>query len=367
MFVPFALPGEVILTKIWKNEQNCSHGDLLNIITSSPARIEARCRYFAECGGCQYQHLSYVEQLQWKRKHVSELLERLAGISTEINAPIASPEEWNYRSKITPHFKKPKNGKINEIGFLKKASRQSVLDIDHCHIAMNELNDILPHTREATRKRGNSYKKGATLLFRTNGEQVFENPRDIMSEKVGDLTFHFLAGDFFQNNPFILPQFVQYACDKALAGSNYLIDAYCGSGLFGLSLAKNFKEVSMVEVSDSGADWARYNAKSNAITNAKILTASAEHIFKDISYPSAETTVLIDPPRKGCTEEFLDQLFKFGPHRVVYISCNPATQARDLKFFDTAGYEVLDIQPVDLFPQTRHLECIVTLEHKSEV
>ncbi len=362
VFIPFALPGETILTKIWKNEQNCSHGDLIQIVTPSPARIEARCPYFSECGGCQYQHLSYEEQLQWKRRHVSELLERLAGVSAVVNQPIPSPQEWNYRSKITPHFKKPKNGKIGDIGFLKKTSRQAVLDIEHCHIAMNEINDVLPPVREATRNRAKSYKKGATLLFRTNGEQVFENPRDIMSEKVGELTFHFLAGDFFQNNPFILPQFVQYACDKALAGSKYLIDAYCGSGLFGLSLAKNFSEVSMVEVSESGADWARYNAKHNNITNAHILTASAEHIFEGISYPSEETTVLIDPPRKGCTEEFLVQLFQFAPHRVVYISCNPATQARDLKFFAEANYDVLDIQPVDLFPQTRHLECIVTLE-----
>ena len=117
----------------------------------------------------------------------------------------------------------------------------------------------------------------------------------------------------------------------------------------------------MVEVSETGADWARHNAESNGITNAKILAASAEKIFDDITYPAEETTILIDPPRKGCNEEFLSQLFTFSPTRVVYISCNPATQARDLKFFDEAGYQIIDVQPVDLFPQTRRLECIVTL------
>ena len=132
--------------------------------------------------------------------------------------------------------------------------------------------------------------------------------------------------------------------------------------MFGLSLAKDFEQVAMVEVSETGADWARYNAKANGIENVEVMTASAEHIFDDITFPSQDTTVLIDPPRKGCNAEFLTQLFDFGPTRVVYISCDPATQARDLQAFDTAGYRIIDVQPVDLFPQTRHLECIVTLE-----
>lgn len=361
VFVPFALPNERIRVKVWKNEANCSHGDLLEILEESPARRVPKCRHFGQCGGCQYQHLSYEDQLKWKKQHVAELLEHLSGVTHPINDAIPSPTEWNYRSKITPHFQKPRGGKIGDIGFLKKGSRQALVDIDHCPIAMESINLVLPHVRESTHKRANMYKKGATLLFRANEERVYENPRDVMTERVGDLEFSFLAGDFFQNNPYILSDFVEYACEQAMNGATYLIDAYCGSGLFGLSLAKHFKEVSMVEVSETGADWARYNAKANQIDNAKILTASAEHIFQDITYPSSETTVLIDPPRKGCNEEFLNQLFAFAPTRVVYISCNPATQARDLKFFDEAGYQIIDVQPVDLFPQTRHLECIVTL------
>jgi len=361
IFVPFALPDEKVKIRIWKNDKNCSYADLLHVITPSPNRIAPECQYFGECGGCQYQHLSYERQLEWKQAQVTELLEHLAGIIHPVNPPLPSPQQWNYRSKITPHFQKPKNGKIRDIGFLKKGTRQALVDIDHCKIAMEPINTVLPEIRTATHQRASSYKKGATLLLRANTEQIYDNPREIMSEKVGDLTFHFLAGDFFQNNPYILPDFVEYTSKQALTGSKYLIDAYCGSGLFGLSLAKHFHEVSMVEVSETGADWARYNAKANDIDNAKILTASAEQIFSDITYPSDETTVLIDPPRKGCNNEFLEQLFAFGPTRVVYISCNPATQARDLKYFSEADYKVTDVQPVDLFPQTRHLECIVTL------
>lgn len=361
IFIPFSLPGELVKVRIWRNDPNCSHADLLEVLEPSEHRVEPRCHYFGQCGGCQYQHLTYEQQLIWKKEQVGELLQRLAGVEHPVNPPLPSPVEWNYRSKITPHFQKPKNGVIGEIGFLRKGTRNALLDITQCDIALESINAALPQVRESARQRASSYKKGATLLLRANDEQVFLTSGEVISEKVGDLTFRFLAGDFFQNNPFILPAFLDYASEQAMHGSKYLVDAYCGSGLFGLSLAPNFKEVSMVEVSETGADWARHNAESNGIKNVNVLTASAEEIFKDISYPADETTILIDPPRKGCNEEFLKQLFQFSPARVVYISCNPATQARDLKMFHEQEYKIIDVQPVDLFPQTRHLECIVTL------
>jgi len=361
IFVPLALPQERVRIQIWRNDKNCSHANLMEIIEPSPHRVEPRCQYFGACGGCQYQHLSYEAQLDWKRKQVADLLDHIARVTHKVNAPIASPKAWNYRSKITPHIQKSKNGKVREIGFLRKGTRNALVDVDRCAIAMNQINEVLPHVRQSSQRRSGATKNGTSLLLRANEERVYDNPREIMSEQVGETTFSFLAGDFFQNNPFILPAFVDYASKQAMAGSDFLIDAYCGSGLFGLSLAKHFQEVSMVEVSETGADWARYNAKANSIENAKIHTASAEHIFSQMSYPAKETTVLIDPPRKGCNDGFLSQLFDFGPARVVYISCDPATQARDLKLFVEANYEIIDVQPVDLFPQTRHLECIVTL------
>ena len=361
IFVPFTLLGEKVRIQIQRNDKNCSHALVEQVLEPSPDRVEARCIHFGQCGGCQYQHVSYARQLHWKQQQVGELLNHLAGVNASVNAPLPSPQEWNYRSKITPHLQKAKNGKVKEIGFLKKGSSRDLLDIKQCPIAHTHINQALPRLLDGVRLRAKSYSNGETLLIRTNEERVYDNPREIMSEQVGDLTFHFLAGDFFQNNPYILNDFVDYARKQAAVGTRYLIDAYCGSGLFGLSLARDFEAVSMVEVSATGADWARYNAEFNKIDNAQILTASAEKIFDDISYPAAETTVLIDPPRKGCNPEFLQQLFDFAPTRVVYISCDPSTQARDLKAFHEAQYKIIDVQPVDLFPQTRHLECIVTL------
>lgn len=366
VFVPHTLPGEKVLARIFRNDKSHSQADLVKVLVPSPDRVEPLCPLFGRCGGCQYQHLSYEQQLLWKTRQVEELLEHMAGVHAEVSPAIASPKEWAYRSKITPHFKRPRDGKIGDIGFLLAGQRSHLVDVPHCPIAMDEINQAMPRLREQTRANAKSYKKDATLLMRATEGRVETNHRSPISESVmteqGEITFHFLAGDFFQNNPFILPAFTGYVAEKAAGDARYLVDAYCGSGLFSLCLAHKFEQVAGVEVSETAADWARRNAELNGIKNTTFLASSAEHIFADITFPSEQTTVVIDPPRKGCNDEFLSQLFQFSPNKVVYISCNPATQMRDLKEFITAGYQVSEVQPFDLFPQTRHLECVVILE-----
>jgi tRNA/tmRNA/rRNA uracil-C5-methylase (TrmA/RlmC/RlmD family) len=176
------------------------------------------------------------------------------------------------------------------------------------------------------------------------------------------LRLRFLARDFFQNNPFILPAFTGYVRDQAAAsGARFLVDAYCGSGLFALACAPAFERVVGVEVSGSSVRFARENAAANGLANATFQTGDAAAIFAGLTFPAAETVVVIDPPRKGCDESFLAQLFAYGPRTVVYVSCDPATQMRDLRQFLAAGYALTAVQPFDLFPQTRHLECVITL------
>ena len=367
VFVPHTLPGETVLARIFRNDKSHSQADLVKVIEASPDRIDPQCALFGKCGGCQYQHLSYEKQLAWKTRQVEELLEHMAGVHTEVSPAIASPKQWGYRSKITPHFKRPRDGKIGDIGFLLAGQRSHLVDVECCPIAMDEINEALPRIRKETRANAKAYKKDATLLLRATEGRVETNHRNPISETVstdnGEVKFNFLAGDFFQNNPFILPSFTGYVAEQASScGSKYLVDAYCGSGLFSLCLAHKFEKVAGVEVSETAADWARRNAELNGITNTTFLASSAEAIFDDITFPAEETTVVIDPPRKGCNQEFLDQLFQFGPNKVVYISCNPATQMRDLKEFITAGFKLTAVQPFDLFPQTRHLECVIVLE-----
>lgn len=363
VFVPFTLPGERVIARIYRNEKNCSHADLVRVLQASADRVEPLCPAFGYCGGCQYQHLRYEAQLAWKTSQVAELLRLQAGLEHEVNPAIASPLLYGYRSKITPHFQKPKDAKMGNIGFLRTGSRSEVCDIRQCPIAMEPINAMLPALRKQVQQAAAAYKRGATLLMRVSDGHVLTNPHAVCSEQVGELCFHFLAGDFFQNNPSILPAFTGYVAEQARAcGARYLVDAYCGSGLFALCLAGHFEQVMGVEVSESSADWARSNAAANGISHAHFLAASAEAIFEQVSYPPSETVVVIDPPRKGCDMLFLNQLFAFGPKRVVYVSCNPATHVRDLAAFAQAGYAIRAVQPFDLFPQTKHLECVTTLD-----
>ncbi len=366
VFVPYTLPGEKVRARVYRNDKNCSSADLVEVLEPSPHRVEPQCPVFGHCGGCQYQHLNYEAQLKWKTEQVADLLRLQAGLALPVNPAIPSPVTYGYRSKITPHFHKPKDAKIGNIGFLKVGSRSEVCDIRQCPIAMDELNSALPAVRKSVHAAAAQYRRGATILMRASEGSVITNNNAICTEHVGNLTFNFLAGDFFQNNPFILPAFTGYVAEQACAsGAKYLVDAYCGSGLFALSLAHRFEKVLGVEVSETSADWARANARSNGITHASFLAASAEAIFEQVDFPAEETAVVIDPPRKGCDLVFLNQLFAFGPKRVVYVSCNPATQIRDLAEFDKAGYKVVEVQPFDLFPQTKHLECVATLEKQS--
>ncbi len=362
IFVPFALPGEKVKARIHRNDKNCSHADLVEVVTPSPDRVTPPCPLFGECGGCQYQHLDYQKQLAWKTRQVGELMQHMAGIVSPVNPCMTTDQIWHYRSKITPHFDGPRNGEIGAIGFLANGMRSRLVDVPECLIAMNEINAALPGIRAGIRAKALTFKRGSTVLIRATGNGVETNFKATATEHVGNLTFRFLAGDFFQNNPFILPEFTGYVARQAVAdGARFLVDAYCGSGLFALTLARHFEKVAGVEVSETSCAWARENATANRITNTVFLTASAEHIFAEIEFPAAETAVVIDPPRKGCTPEFIGQLLAFSPARVVYVSCDPATQVRDLKLLDSGGYRLADVQPFDLFPHTRHLECVMTL------
>lgn len=410
VMVPFTLPGERIRARVFRNHKNFSEADLLDVLTPSPHRIAAPCPLFGRCGGCQYQHLTYTEQLAWKRRQVAELLQHMAGIADFPVAPvIPSPRDYGYRSKITPHFATPRVPNSSElgfrsseleepcahpsdrtpnsqpqtpnsaeesrsfpIGFLRQGTRFDLIDVPLCIIATDAINRRLTEVRADIRARAarGEFKRGATLLLREASGVVTTDYDAAITETIAQpppappLKLHFLARDFFQNNPFILPTFTRYVREQAAAtGARFLVDAYCGSGLFALSSASAFQRVAGIEISESSIRFARENAAANHITNASFTAGDAAQIFSalDPAFVPADTVVIIDPPRKGSDESFLRQLFAFGPRAVVYVSCDPATQMRDLRHFLAAGYQLIAAQPFDLFPQTRHLECVLTL------
>lgn len=363
VMVPLALPGERVRARVWSNRSNYSEADLVEVLEAAPERVEPRCPLFGTCGGCQYQHLDAAAQLAWKRRHVEDAVRRIARLEVAVDPVVPSPLPYGYRSKLTPHWDRPGRGEELPIGFLRAGSRR-IVDVPECPLATPAVNGALPAAREAVREgvRSGRIRRGGTLLVRETLEGVTTDPNARVTERVGDLVLEFVAGEFFQNNRFQLPAMVGHALDEAGGeGIRYFVDAYGGAGLFGLSAAKRFVQVAGVEVSTAAVELARANATRNGLTNVSYLAASAEAIFAGLEFPAGETAVLLDPPRRGSDEVFLGQLVAYGPARIVYVSCDPATQARDLAWLAANGYRLARVRPFDLFPQTRHIEAIATL------
>jgi 23S rRNA (uracil1939-C5)-methyltransferase/tRNA (uracil-5-)-methyltransferase len=387
IFVPNTIPGELVKLRIFRNHKNYSDADLVQVVETSPDRVEPRCVLAGTCGGCQYQHMSIQAQRDWKRNQVQSVLHRIGGLTNVNVQPTAGTEHlYHYRSKITPHYDVPtKLGpntyQLGPIGFQEKNSRRLV-DVEYCHIATEAMNTHWTVLRQQLHQQARTGqlkrpKRGATLLLRDCQEQgVVSNPNQYVTAHVGGLEFRYLAGNFFQNNPYMLPKMVQFVVDAARQPNSsqkpmkHLIDCYCGSGLFCLSASSFFHTCVGIEVNDKAVEEAAANAKLNNITNCAFVAASAEAIFDAPQYnvqdlPRDQTVVVCDPPRKGCSPEFLNQVLSYQPQRIVYLSCDPATQARDTKDLCAGGeYTVTLVQPIDLFPQTRHIECLMVLERK---
>ncbi|GAA5984269.1 hypothetical protein JCM10908_006117 [Rhodotorula pacifica] len=388
-----------------------------------------QCQYFGECSGCQYQPLAYEEQLEMKRDVVRRAFANFSGLDAslipEIGPTLGSPLHYAYRTKLTPHFqapptgngrnKKKKGGKEAAepteaepkkeweitIGFEQKG-RKRIVDIEECVIATKVINDALTGEREKVKSNISAYKRGATILLR---DSLPPRPADATAkatpyvpssephvcitdhhatvrEQVGANEFEQQAGSFFQNNNSILPSLLDYvkeAVGPRQSGEGqrrYLVDAYTGSGLFAISLADMFDKIEGVEIDKASIKWAKRNADFNrgeGRGEVGFRDGKAEEIFKDIDFPADETTIIIDPPRKGCDDLFLSQLLAFNPATVIYVSCNVRTQARDIGWLVSRSAAAAESDPskkpfriesaraADLFAQTHHAEGVAIL------
>jgi len=373
VLVPFTVPGDRVKARLYKRFETYSLADLVSVLLPSKDRNDSLigCKYFAKCSGCQFQMIDYDLQLLHKKKVVERAFAVYPSVQRpEIQPTCASPLQYNYRTKITPHFDMPRKnraeGFIPTIGFNEKG-RRSVLDIETCPIATPILNVGLKEARQKVIADVSGYKRGATLLLResTNdscgSKTCVTDHKAIINEYVGQFRFQFPAGSFFQNNNSILALLTKHVREHvAFEGSRFLVDAYCGSGLFSVSCSHGFTQVIGVEVSADSVKYAQLNAKANNVLNTRFVLGRAENIFAEIEFPSDQTALIIDPPRKGCDHAFLDQLLAFLPKRIVYVSCNVHTQARDLHYLGKA-YVIDSIRGFDLFPQTYHVESCAVL------
>ena len=343
VFVPFVLVGETVEAEITEVKKNFARAKLLRLEKPSPERVEAPCVYFGKCGGCQYQHIAYGEQLRIKQKQIADLFERVGKIPREVVAPvIPCPSPYGYRNRIMvrSQWNKPEQ-KLN-IGFV-RGDCGLVEDIVKCAIAEPPLNEQLEHVRAHPPPKG-----GIKVVLRVQPEN-WELPPD----------------SFFQNNFFMLPALVDTARNFLQAGgATHLADLYCGVGFFGIELSHSVETFIGVEYDRRAIRAAEQNALSRKITNGQFIPARVEDILPGLleKISAEKTAVLLDPPRKGCGREILDLLRQTRPRQVIYVSCHPATMARDLNILCAENvFELLRVQPLDMFPQTQHVECVADL------
>lgn len=385
VMVPNVAPGELVRVRIFRNFSSYSEGDLIKVLERSPARVEPLCALAEDCGGCQLQHMSIQSQRTWKTESVQESLRQYGITEVDVSPTLGTDEIFGYRSKLTPHYQAPAKRRrggptveaeekiIQAIGFQRKTSR-SILDVAICPIATAAVNEKYEIVRTELLSQPSKRTKGVTLLFRQanlddSGHAVSTNHQDYLTTRVRGLDFTYQAGNFFQNNFYVLPLMVDHVKEHAAAPAHgaamtHLVDCYCGSGLFALSAASLFDTVVGIEINDQAVKEATANAAANNIGNCRFRAAAAEAIFSDITdFPRNTTSVVLDPPRKGCSEDFLEQLYAFAPARIVYMSCDPTTQARDAQgILGTGRYRISSVQPYDHFPQTRHIECLIVFE-----
>lgn len=415
VFVDGALPGETVEARLYQCQKRCGFAHLLSISSKSPDRVEPSCKFFGECGGCQLMHLSYEKQLEMKRQRVIDALKRIGKIEDcEVGLCVPSPTSLAYRNKIQLPVREKE--KELQIGLYARASHDLV-EIDHCQIhcalgeeiyesvaslikqsgikaydpktGLGELRHLLIKSAENTDE--------VLVILVTNQDAspiVLELAKKIMTlnpkikgvvhnlqrshnnvilgdayktlaglnfihERLLGLTFKVSPASFFQVNPKQAELLYSKALEFAeLTGNETVLDAYCGVGTLSLIFAQNAKKVIGVECVKEAIQDARENAQINGVENASFVCASAESFITSLSDINL---VLLNPPRKGCELSFLEGIRKLAPARLIYISCDPATLARDLSLLRSFRYKVDALQPYDMFPQTSHVESVVKL------
>jgi hypothetical protein len=343
IFTPFTCPGDRVEIKLTEVKSSFARGQLVRIITPSPERTEPVCGYFGECGGCQYQHIDYASQLRWKHRQISELFRRVGGFEGTPIAPVVPcPQPYGYRNRILVRSQWNRPAQKLNLGFV-RADCGLVCDVESCAIAEPALNVALTQWRENPPPKGGIK---TTLRIPPEGWEVPEH-------------------SFFQNNFFLLPALLDGVRGRLKdSGIQHLVDTYCGVGFFGISLADAVQSFTGIELDAPAIRAARRNQSLRGITNGEFIDGDADLLLPGVlaRADASKTAVLLDPPRVGCRPPSLEVLRNTGPAQLLYVSCHPATLARDLKALCAGGrFRLASVEPFDMFPQTQHVECIADL------
>ncbi len=426
IFIEGALKGEKVKVKVVKVNKNFAYGKLLEVIEKSEGRVEPKCEYFKRCGGCKLQHMDYKTQLDFKWERVKDCIKKIGGLSEDlVEYPIGMEENpYQYRNKVQLPIGMVKGKPV--LGFYAPRSHD-IIDIEECLIQEEDANNISKITREwieefnimpafvdgkfnkkgllrhvmirkgfktgevmvvivATRKDLNHMNelirklefhveglKSIILNINSKDTNVILTPEcytlwgeDYIKDYIGEFKFNISPLSFFQVNPeqteVLYGKTLEYA---ELTGEETVFDAYCGTGSITLFLSQKAKKVYGVEIVEPAIINARENAKMNYVSNAEFFVGKSEEVIPKLIKEGVKADVIVvDPPRKGCDIKLLNAIGETKPERVIYVSCDPSTLARDLKILDELGYRTEKVQPVDMFPQTAHIENVARLVRK---
>ena len=343
VFVPFVALGDEVEVEITEVKKRFARARLLRVVSASPDRVTPPCPYFGECGGCQYQHIAYPAQLRIKHKQIVDLFDRVGKFPEALIDPvIPCPQPYGYRNRIMIRSQWDKFKQGLNIGFLRAESRL-VVDIEECKIAEPALN------QEIQRVRKNPPPKGGLKVVLRVPPEGWALPGD----------------SFFQNNFFLLPKLVEAVRERLReAKSRFLIDTYCGVGFFSVELGDMVERFVGVEVDKPAIMAARRNAEKRGLANGEFIAGRTEELLPGLigRFDRAATTIILDPPRTGCPPETMQLLERVRPSQIIYVSCHPATLARDLNILCASGvFKLAKVVPLDMFPQTQHVECVADL------
>lgn len=370
VFVPFTAEGDICVVNIDSVKKKYLKGHIEQLLNVSPLRTAPPCPYYTLCGGCQYQHMGYEHQLALKQRQLRETFERIGKINgPDIKQIIPSPKRYHYRGKADFQIN-PLKGKPPVVGFV-DISGGAVTPIERCELVDESINQQLADFRRDI----NDHKIRLTSDRRT----IWSDPEtDITSadRKTGRLPRYverFVKGKgfqvpyngFFQINTDLVDKLVDTVEGMCgLTGNESVLDTYCGSGLFSLFLAPKAKQVYGIDSDGPAIRCARINTQREGLDHLSFYHGDAAAIM-NVSIVEAGIPidcVILDPPRSGCEKDVLDTVIALKPKKAVYISCNPATQARDVRHLIDRGLFLKDIQPLDMFPQTQHIESIALLK-----
>ena len=416
VMVPLTAPGDRLRIRIERTKGNVDFASIEEIIEPSPLRVEPPCPYFGRCGGCDFQQLNYQAQLDAKVEIIRDCLRRIGGIENPPDFQVTpAPNQWRYRSRAQWQYDSIRK----RIGYFEAGSRR-VCDVADCAVLAPELQQTLSGLRERMRDgllpegardfRALAGNEGVSLAPPVRGDSETVTPETIdrglgptvregshshacnITRTIHGETYHLNAESFFQTNADLLPQLIGAALGEA--GGETAIELYCGVGLFTLPLARRFTELIGVESNEAAAGFARMNLANAGLANAKIANENVADWLENLecagndgaldrgrknqresglpqshqgqsgvsaASPQRPDFLLLDPPRTGAQSRVINGILRLTPKRICYVSCDPATLARDLKKLIAGGYALDSVTAFDMFPQTHHVETVVHL------